>query len=148
MVRPALTFVPTLGLLHRHLCVPPQQPLQKLSGLARPLAELWIASVRCRPVEELLRTPTLGKFSEVIEGELLRSRTGPLAEDGIALPILGPVNELPRPRAARVRDGVCPRRRDHERVHRDNGQEAGEKDDDDDSRRHFGADAVAGVSPD
>ena len=104
--------------------------------------------VRCRPVEELLRTPTLGKFSEVIEGELLRSRTGPLAEDGIALPILGPVNELPRPRAARVRDGVCPRRRDHERAHRDNGQEAGEKDDDDDSRRHFGADAVAGVSPD
>ena len=46
MVRPALTFVPTLGLLHRHLCVPPQQPLQKLSGLARPLAELWIASER------------------------------------------------------------------------------------------------------
>ena len=101
--------------------------------------------VRCRPVEELLRTPTLGQLSEVVEGELLRSRAGPLTEDRVALAILGPVDELPRPRAARIRDGVGPRRRDHERVHRDSGEDGGEKGKDDDSRRHF---AVAGVGVD
>ena len=104
--------------------------------------------VRCRPIKELLRTPTLGDFSEVVEGQLLRSRTGPLAEDLIALPIAGPVNELPRPRAARVRDGVGPRWRDHEGVRRESGEDGGENEEEDDSHRHFGAGAVAGVAPD
>ena len=45
-MRPALALLPPIGDPNRHLCVSTRHSFQKLSGLAGPLAELWIASTK------------------------------------------------------------------------------------------------------